>query len=57
MRRAYHRRRERMVRGVMFLNKKEVNNVNFYLNCLKLKPGKKTPLNASQNNHSQDAQW
>lgn len=37
-----------MVRGVMFLNKKEVNNVNFYLNCLKLKPGKKTPLNASQ---------
>lgn len=55
-RRAYHRRREKIVSGIMCLNKEETN-VKCYLNCLKLKSGKKILLTPCQYNHSQDAQW
>lgn len=45
-----------MASGVTCLSKEEENTAKFYLNCLKLKSGKKTLLTLGQNNYSQDAQ-
>lgn len=46
-----------MISGIMCLSKKEETNVKYYLNCLKLKSGKKILLTPDQYNHSQDVQW